>query len=553
MNDSPPNTTDLATDEAAMAAAAAAAIAESAAADAAAAAAGTSAPAGSAGHDPWQGSDPVRRGRSRSESLAERGGRHRPWSGRGGRTSHWWAPNGARGEDSTALPTLTADLDEKAGLYDSLDDETPTPYSSAALYGDTAAYATIAPKEPAATASRLRVPITLAEISPPAVGTNGGSGNGRTPNGGTGNGDPARGGSANGDRANGGSANGGHASGAGNGASGNSASGNGDSANGRNPNGPGDRDTDPAETLATDIAEESEGTFDPDRTRTVDDQTDDALADGAPPSDGTPASGARTGGSPASGAAEVLAGAAATVGTTLAIPADTPSAETADAGTDTAGQVPGSGRGAPEGPEPLTTGVLAAGSLIHRGPDRRTVGLASRPPVAASTRRRKLPRRPAVALTAMVLFGLLSGFFAWISAEPFWLAVGHSEAGMALVTECDGTGLSRHCYASFTDRDGIVVATRATLVGARGHQLEPASTMTARMVGANGRIAYVGTDEGLRARGAVGLVALLLCGVLLAWLSGAGRLPTRANRTVAYLISMVGPLLLFAGMCAATW
>lgn len=502
-----------------MAAAAAAAIAESAASDAAA-----EAVAGSAPPSHWPGADPVR-GRSRSDAMAERGGRHRPWSTRGGMSSHWWSPNGSRGEDSTALPTLTADPDEQidpfgkdpvgTAPYDGTDEGTPTPYSSAALYGDTAAYATITPKDQPATASRLRVPITIARIDTPSHSGDRSTGTldpaadlgneldsypGNDPTIELGTADPF-----------------GAAGGV-----------------------PADRPVeDGIEQDHHDLGESDDSCHAEDLS--ADRQPSD-LASTVEADFGTDESCAP--------AADTIAGAAATVGAPLAIAPEDPQA---GANVTPVDQPSGREHGSTDDAGVLATGVLTTGSLVHRGPNRRTVGLAPRPPARAKAPQRKLPRKPAVALTAMVLFGLLSGFFAWISAEPFWLAVGHSQAGVAVVTECTGAGTTRRCYASFTDRNGLVISTRATLVGAKRKQLEPASTLTARMVGENGRIAYAGTDRGLRARGLVGLLALLVCGALLAWLSGAGRLPTRANRTVAYLISMVGPLLLFAGMCVVTW
>ena len=38
------------------------------------------------------------------------------------------------------------------------------------------------------------------------------------------------------------------------------------------------------------------------------------------------------------------------------------------------------------------------------------------------------PPRPLPGLAALVLLSLVAAFFAWVSAEPFWLAVGHGDA-----------------------------------------------------------------------------------------------------------------------------
>ena len=61
----------------------------------------------------------------------------------------------------------------------------------------------------------------------------------------------------------------------------------------------------------------------------------------------------------------------------------------------------------------------------------------------------KQPRRPAVGLAALLVFALLGGFFGWVSADPFWLSVGHAERGTATVSRCAGSGLTARCVGTF--------------------------------------------------------------------------------------------------------
>ena len=73
------------------------------------------------------------------------------------------------------------------------------------------------------------------------------------------------------------------------------------------------------------------------------------------------------------------------------------------------------------------------------------------------------------------------------------------------------------------------------------------------MVRSGDRIAYAGSTDGLHVRWGVGLGLVLVCGALIAWITGARRLLGRTVRTGAVLLSFAGPLLLFVGMLAATF
>lgn len=161
-------------------------------------------------------------------------------------------------------------------------------------------------------------------------------------------------------------------------------------------------------------------------------------------------------------------------------------------------------------------------------------------------------RRPGTGLAWLVLVALFASFFAWTSAEPFWLAVGHAQAGTATVTRCAGDGVLRRCIADFAGPG--FAAEGVTLLGTKSdRQRSEGATLPARMVRHGDRIAYAGSADGLHVRWGVGLGLTLLCGVLVAWATGARRLLGGKVRAGAVLLSFVGPLLLFGGMLAATY
>jgi hypothetical protein len=185
--------------------------------------------------------------------------------------------------------------------------------------------------------------------------------------------------------------------------------------------------------------------------------------------------------------------------------------------------------------------------------------------VASAPARRQRPdkplkplRRPGSGLAALLLFALLSGFFGWTAAEPLWLALGHAQRGTATVTRCSGQGVLRRCVATFTtpgteSTNGFTVDD-VTLLGARpGADKAPGAHLAAEMVRRGDRIAYAGDRNGLHVRWGVGLGLTVLCGLGIAWVTGARRLIGRRARTGAVLLSLAGPLLLFAGMLASTF
>ncbi|GAA4205372.1 hypothetical protein [Actinocatenispora rupis] len=162
----------------------------------------------------------------------------------------------------------------------------------------------------------------------------------------------------------------------------------------------------------------------------------------------------------------------------------------------------------------------------------------------------RAPRRPGVGLPLLVVFALLAAFFAWVGAEPFWLAVGHADRGTVTVTRCTGHGVLKRCVGDFA-AGGDRYRVRGVPVS--GGDAAPVGVRRpARMVSQTGRQAYVGDSLGLLLRWAVPLALVLVLGLLIALATGAWRLRGR-QRAVACTLSMLGPLVITAGLLAAAW
>ena len=72
------------------------------------------------------------------------------------------------------------------------------------------------------------------------------------------------------------------------------------------------------------------------------------------------------------------------------------------------------------------------------------------------------------------------------------------------------------------------------------------------MVSAKAREAYGGSGAGLNLRWGTGFGLVLLCGLLIAWVTGAGR-STGRERLAAQVISFAAPLLVMIGMLALAY
>ncbi|WP_433298270.1 hypothetical protein ACQP2F_42995 [Actinoplanes sp. CA-030573] len=193
----------------------------------------------------------------------------------------------------------------------------------------------------------------------------------------------------------------------------------------------------------------------------------------------------------------------------------------------------------------------------HSDPETVTEPLPAERPAHAGTRRagrRPSHRTPVAAFLSLIALGLLAAFFAWVSAEPFWLAMGHGDRGYATVSSCTGSGVTQHCTGGFAAADGSFTISRVTLLGVGpGHRV-PGTVSPARMVSPDSYRAYLGdTGPLLQARWLLGFTLVLFCGYAIAGVTGARRLETARARRGAVLASLAGPLLLLAGFLIAAY
>jgi hypothetical protein len=177
-------------------------------------------------------------------------------------------------------------------------------------------------------------------------------------------------------------------------------------------------------------------------------------------------------------------------------------------------------------------------------------GRRGRPPL----KKPRKPRGPVAGLVGLVAMALVASFFSWVSAEPFWLAVGHGDRGVATVGQCTGSGVTQRCRGSFAAADGSFAVERVTLLGVDAASRNTGALAPARMVTPDSRQAYVGrTGWMLHLRWTLGFVLVLLCGYGLAGMTGARQLETAKARRNAVLISLAGPVLLLIGFLAAAY
>ncbi|BBH64832.1 hypothetical protein ACTI_15170 [Actinoplanes sp. OR16] len=186
----------------------------------------------------------------------------------------------------------------------------------------------------------------------------------------------------------------------------------------------------------------------------------------------------------------------------------------------------------------------------------RAAAEAARPRTRQPGRRRRpaTRRSPAGPLAALVTLSLLAAFFAWVSAEPFWLAVGHGDDGRATTIHCRGEGLTQRCAGSFVAGDGRFTASRVTLLGISGTSRQEGAVTPARMVSAGSDQAYAGGAGTLmNLRWILGFALVLICGYGIAQSTGAHRLETGMKRRRAVLLSFAAPILLQLGFLAAAF
>jgi hypothetical protein len=185
-----------------------------------------------------------------------------------------------------------------------------------------------------------------------------------------------------------------------------------------------------------------------------------------------------------------------------------------------------------EAPEPFTLPVQEIPRELWTEREPKAVTVA---------RKTKRPLRVAISMPVIIVLGLLSAFFSWVTVEPLWLAVGHGDAGTATVTKCVGDGLSQRCTGEI---DGL----RVTLLGLESP--DTGEKVKVQRVNENSVRAYSG---GLFVRWFSGLLMVLLCGCGIALAAGATRLALPRERWAALGTSFGAPLLVTAGFLAASY
>ncbi|WP_144022548.1 hypothetical protein [Asanoa hainanensis] len=172
---------------------------------------------------------------------------------------------------------------------------------------------------------------------------------------------------------------------------------------------------------------------------------------------------------------------------------------------------------------------------------------------ARASRRPRKPRQVRAALALLVVLALAGTFFAWVTADPIWLAVGRAESGTATVTGCVGSGLTQRCKGSFTSADGRFTTEGIRVVGAERTQTEPGTQVRAEVVHAGSATAYLTDGTVMTLRWLLGLLLVLLCGLGIVLATGALRLEDRRARRTAAAFGMAAPLLVTIGFLAAAY
>ncbi len=174
-------------------------------------------------------------------------------------------------------------------------------------------------------------------------------------------------------------------------------------------------------------------------------------------------------------------------------------------------------------------------------------------PARRPRKRASHPPDPLPGLAALLGLSLTAAFFAWVSAGPLWLAVGHATSGAVVVTECTGDGLTQRCRGIFTAAGEEFRAHGVRVSGVPEHRAAAGATLSARMTGPDGGIAYADRGVGAHLRWFLGLVAILGCAWGIARWTGATRLPDPRARRRAVTAAFAGPLVITLGFLAAAW
>ncbi|MEU7619084.1 hypothetical protein AB0B27_23715 [Micromonospora rifamycinica] len=178
--------------------------------------------------------------------------------------------------------------------------------------------------------------------------------------------------------------------------------------------------------------------------------------------------------------------------------------------------------------------------------------------------RRRSPRRPRPTrlvhppdplrgLAVLLALSLVAAFFAWVSAGPLWLAVGHSTAGTVVITDCSGGGLTQRCRGIFAADDDRFLTHGIRVSGVPAARTDAGTTLRARVTGPGGDTAYVDTGVGRHLRWLLGLLAVAGCGAGIVRWTGATLLADPRHRRWATGGGYAGPALITLGFLVAAW
>ncbi|MCZ7421001.1 hypothetical protein O7605_15925 [Verrucosispora sp. WMMA2121] len=163
------------------------------------------------------------------------------------------------------------------------------------------------------------------------------------------------------------------------------------------------------------------------------------------------------------------------------------------------------------------------------------------------------PPDPLAGLSALIGLSLAAAFFAWVSAGPLWLAVGHATSGAVVVTRCSGDGLTQRCRGIFTATEEEFRIHGVRVSGVPRDRAVPGSVLPARVTGPDGHVAYADRGVGAQLRWLLGMLAVLGCALGIARWTGATRLPDPTERRWAVAASLAGPPLTALGFLIAAW
>ncbi|MEU4570571.1 hypothetical protein [Micromonospora sp. NPDC023956] len=155
-------------------------------------------------------------------------------------------------------------------------------------------------------------------------------------------------------------------------------------------------------------------------------------------------------------------------------------------------------------------------------------------------------RDPLPGLAGLLGLSLLAAFFAWVSAEPFWLAVGHGTTG-TVVGECTGDGLAQRCRGTFAAADGRFVAHGVRIGGIDTDGQRAATAVPARMTGPDGATAYADGGGTLHLRWLLGFGLVAACAAGIPRVTGTAGLTGRRARRWAITAAAGGPLVVTVG------